>query len=344
MNIQEIYNHEFVDLTLEIKSYLNKIKEQCDEFDRTRPSEHQQVDFIEKHKSEAFNIIDEHFFKIWPLAQDFSEEEIQRHRRFYQKELVPFFEVSPYNKRVYEKPLGYAGDFVVMIYLYENGYEGESTFAKFIHRYSMNVPAARANHNRKEFYKKHINDVLERIDTPKITSIASGPAVEIIEILNENPLARNAIFTCLDFEILALDYVKEKVQSLEEKHNFRFNINYKNANIHNLLKYDKLELLFDDQDLIYSSGLIDYFSDKIAAKMIEILYKKLKQNGKLIIGNVSSEDRHRAYSEILGEWYINRRDETKMLRLTERIKDNKKIEIMYEEETKMNLFLIINKL
>lgn len=339
MNAHEIYNSDFVEATIEIKNCLNKTKDLFDEFDQVNPSEQEQIDFIEKNKKEIFAALDDHFAKIWSLAQDFSEEEMQRHRRYYQNQLLPFFEVSPYNKRVYEKPLGYAGDFVMMLYICEDGYEGNSTYAKLIHRYSMNIPAARANRNKKDFFKKQINETLNKFENPKITSIASGPAVEILEVLAENPLAQKAHFTCLDFEILALNYIKEKVEQMD----FSFNIDYKHINIHNLLKYEKLKTLFDDQNLIYSYGLIDYFSDKIAAKTIEVLFKKLKRGGKLIVANVSAPNPHRAYLELLGEWFVNYRNEEDLVRLAQRIKENKTVNIEYEKGMKMNIYLVINK-
>lgn len=344
MTIHGIYNKEFIEETQRFESLLAGIKQRFDLFDKANHGQSEQIAFIEENRAEIFGELNDHFAKIWEIAQDFSKEELQRHQRYYQKALVPLLEVSPYNKRVYDKPLGYAGDYVMMLYLYEDRYEGDSTYAKLIHRYSLSLPAARANHNRKDFYKKHINDILAKADAPRIASVACGPAVEIIEALNENDKAKDAIFTCIDFEQLALNYIKEQVLLMEQKKATNFYISYLKANIHNLLRYDQLEALLDDQDLIYSSGLIDYCGDKIAAKLLEVLYKKLNPGGCLIVGNVSSEAQHRAYTELLGEWYINYRNEDDMIGLTGRIKDEgKKVEIRHEEETKMNIFLIISK-
>lgn len=343
MVLQDIYSSDFLKETQEIKEFLNQLKNKSDQFDAKNPDISEQITFIQEQQKSIFPVLDKHFFNIWSIAEEFSEEELQRHRRFYQQELVPLFEVSPYNKRVYDKPLGYAGDYVLMLYLYEDGYEGDSTYAKFIHRYSMHVPAARANHNRKDFYKAQINNILEKNAEAQITSIACGPAIEILEALKENPLTKQAAFTCLDFEERALRHVRNEVAALEKEQGEKFNINFIHGNVQNLLRFEKLDVLFPEQDLIYSSGLIDYFSDRIAAKMIEVLFKKLKPGGKLIVGNVSADNRHRAYTELLGEWFINHRTEKDMLTLTERIKENKIIEIACEAETKMNIFLIITK-
>ena len=340
----KIYHDNFVDETINLKKYLMSIKGLCDEYDKRRPPLQNQIKYIESIKDEFFMTLDIHFFIVWEISRRFSEEEMLRHRKYYQKELMPFFQLSPYNKRVYDKPLGYAGDYVMMIYLYEDGYEGDSTFAKLIHRYSMHVPAARANHNRKDFYKMYINNSFIRSKTPRITSIASGPAVEIIEFLNDSPFSNAAKITCLDFEKKALEYVKKVVDEMELTRRTKYKINYINANIINMLRKKYYDVLDEDQDLIYSSGLIDYFNDHTALKMIEALFNKLKKNGILIVGNVSTGNQHRAFTEILGEWYINHRSEGDMLRLAEKINGEKNVQIEYEKETKMNIFMIITKL
>jgi extracellular factor (EF) 3-hydroxypalmitic acid methyl ester biosynthesis protein len=336
-------NAEFLSLAQLFKNKLLNTKELCDKFDDTIPSKEKQLIFIEKLGKEIFPNWDDHFLKIWDIYENFDKNSQKLHQKYYQQELVPLFYGSPYNRRVYEKPLGYAGDYIMMLYLYENGLEGKTTFDKLVHRYSMLVPTARANHNRKNFYKKHIIDVLEKKKNPKITSVASGPTKEIIEILQENQLAINANFYCVDFEKEALDYVKDEVSAIEKEKGKKYHLQYINSDILGFVRGKNIGSLVFDQDLIYSSGLIDYFSDRIAAKFIRFFLKLLGKNGKLIVGNVATGDKHRAYTEILGEWYLHRRDQECMLRLIENIKSNYRVEIAFEEETKMNVFLIIQR-
>ncbi len=343
MSDSSLYNKEFIDEALNAKAFLQKTKNLHDDFDMNAPSTRQQIDFIEQRRQAIFSILDKHFFNTWGIARDFSQEELRRHQKYYQSELLPFFLLSPYNRRVCEKPLGYPGDYLMMLYLYQDGYEGESTFAKLIHRYSLTLPIARANHNRKSFYKKQIVDCLDNNISPAIASIACGPAMEILEVLSEYPAAAQASFTCLDFEKQALDYVKEQVAGIEKNKSQSFKVNYVNANIRTLLSPNRLNSALADQDLIYSSGLIDYFNDKTAAKIIELLFSRLKNNGVLIVGNVSDKDRHRAFTELLGEWYINYRNENDMRSLAKGLHGDFNLQIDYEKETKMNIYLIIRK-
>lgn len=334
---------DFLKETENVKNLLVEIKGSCDEFDRASHNSSKIADFI-KHLLDKYSAkIDDHFVRILGIIRRFSKEDYIVHQKYYQKELVPLFEVSPYNKRVYEKPFGYPGDYIMMLYLYDNGFEGDTTFAKFIHRYSMNVPTAKANHNRRHFYKAQIEKTVSEVENPNITSIACGPAVEIIEFLNKNGNANKASFICLDFEPRALEYVKEQINKMQQGKILSEKMRFITADVRDLLKLDKVDALFGDQDLIYSSGLIDYFSDKISAKMVELLFKKLKKGGVLIVGNVSDKDNSMAYTEFLGEWVLNRRSEDEMLKLADRITEDKEITIEHEKETGMNIFMSIKK-
>ncbi|MCX5749125.1 MAG: hypothetical protein NTZ10_02640 [Candidatus Saganbacteria bacterium] len=337
-----ILDQNFVDDTLKLKSLLLPVKQKFDAFDKTSPTIQQQIYLIEKNKDGIFKNIDNLFANIWEIYNNLPLEAAKEHQKYFQEELVKLFDVSPYNKRVYEKPLGYAGDYITMLYLYDNGYEGDTTYGKFIHRYSMRVPTAIANRNRKDFYKEHINNILKIKPDAKIASIASGPAIELIEILKENPLAEKAVFSCLDFENQSLEYVKNQVYIAEGKTGKKFRVNYINSDIRTLLKSGKIDRVLDNQNLIYCSGLIDYFNNKIASKMIEVLFGKINEGDELVIGNVSDKDSFIAYTEILGEWYIYRRSKEDMLKLTENL-INKSIEIEFEKETQMNIFLVIKK-
>jgi len=338
-NIKKTFEKE----TSDLKSMLSEIKELCNGFDKTNPEGELITSFVERLLKKYSNKIDIHFFNIFESIKTFSEEEYSEHQKYYQKELVPFFRISPYNKRVYEKPLGYPGDYIMMLYLYDNGYEGDTTFAKFIHRYSMNVPTAKANHNRRLFYKSQIEKTISKIDAPKITSIACGPAVEVIEALKNTNGANKASFICLDFEKRALEHVSNEIKKLEDTNSTKYNVKFINADVRDLLKIEKINGLFEDQDLIYSSGLIDYFSDKISSKMIGLLFKKLKRGGMLIVGNVSEGDKFIAYTEFLGGWELNRRSKDTMLKLAEKITEDKEVTIELEKETGMNLFMSIRK-
>lgn len=337
-------NKFFLEETVKFKKVLTDLKKISDQFDKNIVTDNkEQIRFIEEIANKYFTLFDAYFFKIWDIYLTLPKDKQKIHQKYLQDELVPFFILSPYNRRVYEKPLGYAGDYIMMKYIYENQLEGETTFAKIIHKYSMRIPTAIANRNRKNFYKSQIANVFKTIKKPRITSIASGPAIEIVEFLRESNFSDIGEFICLDFEKEALDYVSTQIENLEKTTNKIYKIKFINSDIMSFIKNKDIQQYIANQDLIYSSGLIDYFSDKVAYLIIKNLFGLLNNNGLLIVGNVSDKDNFRAYTELLGEWYIIHRSEKEMSTLAEKL-PNASFSIEYEKETQNNIFLIIRKL
>jgi len=337
-------NKNFVVQTKQFREYLLHVKNDCDEFDKKKPPLNEQIEFIDTCKYEIFQIFDLHCLKIWIYFLNFNESDFAFHGKYYQSELRPLAFMDAFNEYIYEKPLGYPGDFVMMEYLYLDNFIGDSTFSKLIHRYACSVPPARANINRKVYFKKKIIEAMDRAkDNVKILSIACGPAREMIEYLNEMGLTNNYQFCCFDFEELALAQVNKEVSKLERSKNMKFNVRTFQCNIIDLIKNRKMQESLKNQDFIYCAGLIDYLSDKFAAKVTEILFDLLNKNGVLAIGNVSSANPSRAYMEIIMEWFVNHRSKDDMIDLARGIEGTKEVSVEEEEETGMNYFLSIRK-
>ena len=68
-------------------------------------------------------------------------------------------------------------------------------------------------------------------------------------------------------------------------------------------------------DFIYSAGLFDYLNDKVAFRMIEILYTNLRPGGTMIIPNFLKGINEKAYMETFMKWNLIYRNEEDMLRL-----------------------------
>ena len=116
------------------------------------------------------------------------------------------------------------------------------------------------------------------------------------------------------------------------------------GNIFDLLNNSKTIKIFNKKyGFIYCAGLLDYFSDSIALKIIMHLANLLEHKGKLIIGNVSKNNPSIVYQEVLGEWQLNYRDKKQMMKLVNGLKAQYKIDVEYDKETKMNIFLTLEE-
>jgi extracellular factor (EF) 3-hydroxypalmitic acid methyl ester biosynthesis protein len=339
-----LLDETFVENVQALKQYLITIKDKFDSYDATVINREQRIRFLEENKPSVFKKSNRHFDVLWQISKSFSHTLYELHKRYFQEELHSLYLCSPFNRRIYEKPLGYAGDYVMMNYIYEDGYEGDTTYDKLVHRYTLSLPAAVANKNRKYYFKKRIWSTIKKRNNAKITSVACGPAREIIEILTELPSSIKCTFTLVDSEKLALEFIKDKIRTLNNavKSN-DVAINYVHRDILELMRESRMKEVINDQDLIYAAGLIDYMKDRIAAKIIEILYGCLKKGGVLIMGNVHSDNPSRACMEMLGEWVVIHRDEKGMMNLAKNISGATKVYTEREPTTGMNIFLIIEK-
>ena len=331
---------EFIKLACDLRIFLSDFKKKCDAFDLTNESKEKEIEFI--NKSLLFSKLDEHFKEIWQIIKNFNEEESKLHQKYYQKILWPLLkEPVETNRIVCDKPLGYPGDFFIISYFYNfhNKYMGASSYAKLINFYTCNIPIALSVVERKNFLKKLILEILNIKKLPKILSIGSGPAKELTELLEEGKIKKEVYFDCLDFEKRALEFVRKEIDKIEKTKKEKIHLRFIYKNVLDLIK-GKRGNLFKDYDLIYSAGVFDYFSSRVAKRIIQELYKLLKKEGKFLITNVKKEEvNHRAYYEILGNWVLQYRDRKDMLSW---VKGLNSAEAKFEPISDRNSFLFLS--
>ncbi|MCM8762988.1 MAG: methyltransferase domain-containing protein [Candidatus Omnitrophica bacterium] len=345
----KLLDKEFVSLTEDFRRFLEDIKENFDKFDKINKDERRQIDFICSNKKKIFRKIDNYFAKAWEIVKDFGREQYIAHKNYYYKILHSLFgEIIEINKHIYEKPLGYPGDYIIMNYIYDyhgdSRFLGNSSYEKLINNYTCNIPISCSNIKRKEFLKEKIIKVLKTKTKAKILSVASGPARELIELLKEGKINKPLSFICLDFEKRALDYVSNEINKIEAEKKQFISIEYICRDIVGVIRDKELKEALKDCDLVYASGILDYLSEKIASRLTKELYQLLQNEGELIICNVSLEkSSHRAYYELLGDWNMVHRTKEQMLDWTKGIENVK--EIIFEEPRGGSnyLFLSIKK-
>jgi extracellular factor (EF) 3-hydroxypalmitic acid methyl ester biosynthesis protein len=338
---KNIIRKEFKEVTNNLKNLYLELKTEL-KANLACSNNHDILPLTPQRKEEYFNKLKNLYNETWTIlsAEGLEEDRInplyQIYRNYFQKELFQFFLVSPFCKRVFEKPLGYAGDYLMMKYIYDNRLEGKTPFAKFVHNFSVNIEIAQAVRGRKDYL---LSKILNLNSTQKfISSIACGPAVEIIDAITNNSI-KNLNINLIDAEEKALNFVQKQLKNFILRED-NLKIRYFNNSIIDIIT-GKLNI--PGHDLIYSTGLFDYLSNKVATKLIERLFSWLNKGGLLIIGNLKSSDKVlRAYMDLLGEWYLNYRDEEELLKLSDIIAS--KAEIWIEKDPlDIQLYLLIRK-
>ncbi len=344
----KLIDERFVSLTKEMEQFLQEVKDRFDEFDKLSNEERKQIDFIETNKKEIFDKLDDFFYKTWEIVKDFETDKYIVHQNYYQQILsYLLLELIGTNRHIYNKPLGYAGDYIIINYIYEyhaNNYLGSSSYEKLINNYTCNIPISCSNIKRKDFLKKKIIETLERKDKARVLSIASGPNRELSELLKEGKINKTLFFNCLDFEKKALDYVNNEVSKIELEKRQLFYIEYICRDIVAIIRDKQLKDKLKDCDLIYVFGIFDYLGERMAARLTRELYQLLQEQGNLIICNASLENSsHRAYYEMLGEWNIIHRTKEELMLYTRDISNAAEIKFDGFSENNNYLYLNIKK-
>lgn len=323
-------DNAFVLLIKEVRKSLLEIKGEFDAFDRTGSDAQKQIDFIETNKKAIFGRLDDYFHKIWEVIKDLEKDRYTAHQNYYIQVLgCLLLDPIETNRHVYQKPLGYSGDYIMMNYIYDyhgGDYLGGSAYEKLINHYTCNIPISNSNILRKDFLKDKILEALEDFDAPRVLSLAAGPCRELLELLRENRISKPLVFKCLDFEKSALDHINSQIKKIEPLKKQPLSIEYISSSIASLIRDKELKAGLGDCGLIYAFGIFDYLSDRMASRLTKELFHLLAKRGKLIIFNISSiNDNYRAYYELLGEWSMIHRTEEEMLSWTKGMGDSAKI-------------------
>lgn len=346
---------DFVTKTKEIRTLLADTQRKCEEFDSRNGnfSESDKIEFVRTLGEKTYPTLNDYFKQIWFVCQRLTTFRYKDHVRYFQENLLPFFvrDDAYLNKRIYDKPLGYAGDYLTVKYLYEDGYPGTSTYGKFIDRYTLETPLARAHINRRKYLNLLIRKLIEkrakisRGEAVRITSFACGPGTEFLDLFSAAMVPPNLkiIFTCVDGEPRALEDLNKEIKARTPHGNWLLSFKPVCQNILNLVRTGKMNGLLNEQDLVYCAGFFDYLSDRTVARCIPYMCSLLRQDGLFVGVNVFADSPLLVYLEMLGGWYLNHRDRQKLLFLSQGVDTNKHKHVLSDPETRMNFYLVIRK-
>ncbi len=216
--------------------------------------------------------------------------------------------------RCYYKPAGYPGDYKIMNYGYEQKPEGDSVAQKFLHLLGMS--ASRAILTRMEMVASLVADyALARRtgagDEFTITSVGCGPARELEDILAGTPQDVRWRINLVDQEPAALDFAFERISVMHDRD--RLSATGLNISFREMLRPSADNAAFIGNDVIYSSGFVDYLNPLLAQRFVKRLYDFVKPGGQVIIGNVNNLETGMLWPlEYITDWSLYFRNEEEM--------------------------------
>lgn len=252
---------------------------------------------------------------------------------------------APWMKRACDKPLGYAGDFEVMNYVYARELVGQTLFAKAIHRAFLEVPGAEAVRARKDMIKAHLTSKLEKTAKKGITrilSVAAGPAQELYEILVEKPYEQDIEIVLFDQEVGALTHAHRRLTAATAGNSKggRVKVTYLRDSVKRLLVDPDIFEEHGKFDAIVCSGFFDYLRVKSAIRVTKTFVRYLEAGGSAYIGNMVPENPSRWLMEYHLDWQLIYRTREEMLAFGRAGAPECDVRII-EERTRINPFLAI---
>jgi len=275
---------------------------------------------------------DEFFRQVDHIAEDMKNsphrEELEN--QFF--EICANIDCSLMHQRTREKPLGYAGDYQLIDWIYtkKTAPSGKGKlFDVLFHSYE----AAQSVRNRKQYFiKKCIELSHHKNSRLDILDLGCGPCRDVIEMYQTCSNGINIYFHCVDHEPEAIEYARKLLAHTD----FQKNVHLDCTNAFHLKTSHKY-------DLIWSAGLFDYLEDRIAVLLLKKIWRYLKDDGQIIFGNFSPQNPTRNGMELVGKWYLIHRTADDLIKLARAAKIPFSELEVESESLGVNLFCIIKK-
>ncbi len=296
------YQEKEKKLSLNFKSAVFTIKNQLENLEikinEIRPLinlyETSEVESFESYISERTSSVIKTFFSEFyqQITKDLTSIDNQERELFieyFRHTLNYYFKQSPYAEMALSGENKNDLDYLTLEQIYHFRPMGQSLFAKCLHHYYLHEAHNQNIKGMSLLLSKKISSFLlqRNIQYPiNILSFMSHHTYEIENLMatwtpDEKDCEIN--FTFVDAGIKNLKMSKDRLRKLSRQSNINFHFSFEHVNLQDYLaEPDK-----KTYDLIYAPFIFNYFSNSVAKIIADVLWKQIKNNGKLLIANLN---------------------------------------------------------
>nr|WP_274425885.1 class I SAM-dependent methyltransferase [Chelativorans sp. YIM 93263] len=232
-----------------------------------------------------------------------------------------FFHQDPFMRWSFKKPRGYSGDAHLLDFIYGHPSVADeianaSSIGKALYYgYTRDAPSAAAVRERRDLLTRHVDLIasLRGLET-EILAIAGGHLREAEHsiALREKRIKRWVALDqdSLSVESVARDFQETCVEAIDGS------VRGLLTGAYNLGQFD----------FIYSAGLYDYLSERVAVKLTQICLQMLKPGGVFLFANFTTEMSDDGFLETLMNWALLQRSEADMWRIVNASVDRDAVE------------------
>jgi extracellular factor (EF) 3-hydroxypalmitic acid methyl ester biosynthesis protein len=207
----------------------------------------------------------------------------------------------PYTRHGFDKPRGYAGDAVLIDYLYkELRSSGTTQLGKDIYHFLWRQSGPRSVRERRELLAQELDAVAERVHKPRVLSVACG---HLREAEHSRAVAEGRIG-----QLIAFDQDPLSLEVVERQHPGKL-VQPVRGSVRSILLG---KASFPDMDFVYSAGLYDYLAESVAARLTRLLFGMLRPGGRLLVANFAVRTPDAGFLEAFMDWSLIYRDESQV--------------------------------
>ncbi len=308
---------------------------------------------IDNLATPIIEVIDSFISRFESIVSELTAEAHPNHYTYLRRLLHPLVLVSPFAHRAFHKPLGYAGDYLMVDMMIRPPCEGDTLFAKIINIWLLGQSPAQAHRNRVAHLERKLVEETMRVKTAgrvaKIFNLGCGPAAEVQNFLQQFHIANHASLTLVDFNQETLQHLQNKLTAISRRGTETASFRLLNKSVYQILKDSGRSLSHSSKekyDYVYCAGLFDYLSDTVCKQLMNIFYEMLAPGGLLLATNatdVLNDLKPFRYSmEYILDWYLIYRDKNRFATLAPDLAAPDDIKVI-SENTGANLFLEVKK-
>lgn len=244
---------------------------------------------------------------LWEAAAEAGTKSLLEPR--FRSLVNPFFLQSATLRRTFEKPRGYAGDYLMMEALYRNTPEGDTPLARWMDQWALALPGFAAVRFRCRLLAELLQAEHAR-GARRVLSVACGSARELTDTAH------------LEFESVDLLDQDEDAISAAKRGLLDAAGSQRSPQVRTwpqairTLFRPNPPPLSDPHDVIYSIGLYDYLQGATARRLTEQLWSGLKPGGLLALGNFNDKHPMHHFIEVALDWRLVYRGTPDLLALT----------------------------
>jgi hypothetical protein len=243
---------------------------------------------------------------------------------------------DPFTYRAFSKPRGYAGDAVMMDYIYGLGEAGHAAqeatpLGRAIFQYMDTRPSARAVRYRRELIAKLIDRTACQGGS-RVLALAAGHLREL-EISDAVRTGKLDDFVALDQDraslaVIARDYARFGVRTID-------------GSVRQILSGKANPGQFD---FVYAAGLFDYLGTPTASALTRRMFDMTRPGGLMLIPNFLAGARDTGYMESFMDWHLIYRDHADMQALADVLPSDAVADCrIFDDDDDTIVFLLVTK-